>query len=196
MSTDQLAIDLHAMCGVWRDRLSAHGPRGEELTQDAHGGVPGAFPYENLVYVDFDGSTYRQTNVVLAGRDHHQRTFAATVADGELRFDVLGPEAPVHVGISGGPGLIWFVAESLAAPGLQHYAEPDLIRLDGDRRWRDTVLWRHGALARTLHVEGERLSTDTSTPHPLDPRGAEHPVHGERSSTDAYRPDLAPGVAT
>jgi len=186
LATDQLATDLAAMCGVWRDRLSAQDPRGRAMTEDALGGVPGAFPYENLVYVDFDGTHYRQTNVVLSGREPHERTFTARVSGGELRFDPLGPEAPLHVGISGGPGLIWFVAASVRDVGLQQYAEPDLIRIEGDRRWRDTVLWRHGELARTLHVEGVRLETDTSVPHPLDPRGAHHPVHGDRSVTTSY----------
>ena len=190
--TDQLLVDLAAMCGVWRDRLRAFDPLGVELDQDLHGGVPGAFPYENLVYVDLDADmaagtgSYTQTNVVLSGRDFHQRTFTATVADGQLRFDRLGPEAPVHVGISGGPGRIWFVAEAITAPGLARYAEPDLIRIDGDRRWRHTVLWRDGALARVLDVEGERIAASTGEIHPLDPRGAGHPVHGERSVTTNY----------
>ena len=185
--SDQLRTDLTAMCGVWRDELRAFTPTGDELTHDDHGGMPGAFPYENLVYVDLDGPTYTQTNVVLSGREPHQRTFIATVADGMLRFDQLGPEAPAHVGISGGPGRIWFVAESSSHPGLGRYAEPDLIRIEGDRRWRHTVLWRGGELARVLDVAGERLSNDTSRPHDLDPRGRDAAVHGVRSTTDQYR---------
>lgn len=184
---DQLKADLMAMRGVWRDDLAAFGPNGETLAWDDHGGVPGPFPYSNLVYVDFDGERYEQTNVVLDGRPSHQRSFTATVADGRLTFDRLGPEAPVHVGISGGPGLIWFVADDLGEPGLQRYAEPDLIRVQGDRRWRDTVLWRDGALVRTMHVEGVRLTIDTTRPHELDPRGLDHPVHGERSVTTHYQ---------
>jgi len=189
VAVDQLAADLTAMRGVWRDELSACGPQGEPLTWDDAGGVPGAFPYTNLVYVDFDRSTgrFEQTNVVLEGREHHVRTFTATVASGRLTFDRLGPEAPEHVGVSGGPGLIWFVAADLREPGVQRYAEPDLIRVQGDRRWRDTVLWRNGTLARTLHVEGHRLTLDTTRPHELDPRGTDAPVHGERSVTTNYR---------
>ncbi len=147
----QLEVDLAAMRGVWRDRLHATGPDGVELRQDDAGGVPGAFPYENLVYVDLDDGAYTQTNVVLSGRELHERTFTATVTDGVLRFDHLGPEAPAHLGVSAGAGLIWFVAESITHEGVGRYAEPDLIRIEGDRRWRDTVLWRHGALARLLH---------------------------------------------
>ena len=194
-SVHQLEVDLAAMCGVWRDRLRATGPDGVELRRDEAGGVPGAFPYENLVYVDLDDGAYTQTNVVLSGRELQERTFTATVADGILRFDHLGPEAPVHLGVSAGAGLIWFVAESVTHEGVGRYAEPDLIRIDGDRRWRDTVLWRHGALARLLHVEGQRVGRDTTTRHPLDPRGTEGPVHGERSVTTNYRSD-PPTTAT
>jgi hypothetical protein len=184
--SDLLATDLLAMRGVWRDVLRAYGPDGEELSDDPDGGAPGPFPYENLVYVDFDGRSYAQTNVVLAGRPPHQRTFTATVEGGVLRFDHLGPDAPEHVGISGGPGRIWFVAASTLAEGLTRYAEPDLIRLEGDRRHRHTVLWRHGRLARVLDVRGERLGTDTSVLHPLDPREPGSAVHGPRSSTANY----------
>lgn len=192
LGTGQLLADLGSMRGVWRDRLRAFAPDGVELAEDLHGGVPGAFPYENLVYVDLDADVaagtgrYTQTNVVLSGREFHQRTFTATVADGQLRFDRLGPDAPVHVGISGGPGRIWFVAGSTTAPGLARYAEPDLIRVEGDRRWRHTVLWRNGELARVLDVEGERLATSTGSVHALDPRDDGHPVHGERSVTTNY----------
>ena len=185
-TSEQLSADLTAMCGVWRDHLRARDGAGRELFDDPHGGAPGAFPYENLVYVDFDGERYIQTNVVLSGRAPHQRTFTATVTDDVLRFDVLGPDAPAHVGISGGPGLIWFVAEHIADAGVGRYAEPDLIRIEGERRWRNTVLWRHGELARVLDVSGERLGTDVSQPHELDPRGRDAQVHGERSVTKNY----------
>jgi len=184
---DLLCATLESMRGVWRDDLRAFGPASEALTWDDAGGVTGAFPYTNLVYVDFDGERYQQTNVVLDGRPHHERSFTATVVEGRLTFDRLGPDAPVHVGVSGGPGLIWFVADDLSEPGLQRYAEPDLIRIQGDRRWRDTVLWRNATLARTLHVEGVRLTVDTTRPHELDPRGLDHPVHGVRSVTTHYQ---------
>ncbi|MFM7065045.1 MAG: hypothetical protein ACKO04_16405 [Actinomycetes bacterium] len=190
-----LADDLSSMVGVWHDRLTAWDATGVELQEDPFGGVPGPFPYENLVYCDFDGRTWRQTNVTFRGRPVHQRSFEADVVDGTLRFRTLGPEAPVHVGVSGGPGLIWFVAEQLGHPGLQRYCEPDLIRIEVPenesaehpaRRWRTTVLWRDGVLVRPMLVEGIRLTRDTSRPHALDPRGPDAEVHGDRSSTRQY----------
>ena len=100
------------------------------------------------------------------------------------------PDAPPHIGVSGGPGLIWFVAEALDHPGLQQYSEPDLIRLDVTsdpaRRWRYTALYRHGPLVRPMLVEGTRLTLDTSVPHELDPRGPDAAVHGDRSTTRQY----------
>lgn len=190
-----LADDLAAMVGVWHDRLVAHDPQGRPLHDDPFGGAPGPFPYDNLVYCDFDGATWTQTNVAFRGRPLHVRTFEADVADDVLTFRRLGPDAPRHVGVSGGPGLIWFVSATLDEPGLQRYCEPDLIRLDTSpeangepaRRWRSTVLWRDARLVRTLAVEGTRLSLDTSRPHALDPRGPDAAVHGERSRTQQYR---------
>ena len=194
----RLVDDLRSMVGVWHDRLRAWDAAGTELHHDPFGGVPGPFPYENLVYCDFDGRTWTQTNVTFRGREPHARTFEADVDGGVLTFRRLGPEAPEHVGVSGGPGLIWFVARSLAEPGLQRYCEPDLIRLDVPadedpaagrpaRRWRTTVLWRDGELVRPMLVEGERLTVDTSRTHPWDPRGADAPVHGTRSATRQYQ---------
>lgn len=186
----QLSDDLFAMVGVWHDVLTAFDLSGRPVAEDPFGGVPGPFPYENLVYCDFDGSTWTQTNVTFRGRPTHQRTFVADVADDVLSFRRLGPDAPLHVGVSGGPGLIWFVAESLAEPGVQRYCEPDLIRIDVSaapaRRWRTTVLWRDGVLVRPMLVEGTRVSADPSALHPLDPRDPGTPVHGDRSQTQQY----------
>jgi hypothetical protein len=194
--SDQLETDLASMVGVWHDRLQAYDLHGDAVSDDPHGGTPGPFPYDNLVYCDFDGEVWTQTNVTFRGRDVGSRTFQADVADGILRFRRLGPDAPPHIGVSGGPGLIWFVAESLDHPGLQQYNEPDLIRLDVSsdpaRRWRYTALYRHGPLVRPMLVEGERLTTDTTGPHDLDPRGAEALVHGEKSTTAQYKRDNQP----
>ena len=114
-----LADDLAAMVGVWHDHLEAFGPDGSPVTEDPHGGVPGPFPYDNLVYFDFDGSTVTQTNVTFRGREPNVRTFESDLVDGVLRFRRLGPEAPQHVGVSGGPGIIWFVPESWNEPGTR-----------------------------------------------------------------------------
>ena len=110
----QLVADLTAMVGVWQDHLEAFAPDGTALSHDAHGGVPGPMPYDNLVYIDFDGTTYRQSNVVLSGRDPHVRSFQASVHDGVLTFAKLGPDAQDHVGVSGGPGIIWFLARDIS----------------------------------------------------------------------------------
>lgn len=181
-----LAADLSAMTGVWHDHLEACDPNGSPVSDDPHGGVPGPFPYDNLVYFDFDGETVTQTNVTFAGRDHDVRTFESDLVDGVLRFRRLGPDAPQHVGVSGGPGIIWFVPESWDEPGLSRYSEPDHIRLEGDRRWRTTVLYRHGALVRTMFVTGVRVGTDTSARHDLDPRGRGTPVHERRDVTHQF----------
>ncbi len=187
--TFQLHSDLSAMVGVWRDHLVAYDLTGAVVDHDPHGGVPGPFPYDNLVYVDYDESTgqYLQTNVSIEGRDISVRTFEADVTEGTLRFRRLGPDAPHHVGVSGGPGLIWFVSERIDDPGLTRYCEPDLIRLDGDSRWRTTVLWRDAVLVRPLLVTGTRISRETGDIHPLDPREPGTAVHGQRSVTRHYQ---------
>ncbi len=184
MST--LIENLTALRGVWREELSAVDENGVAVDHDPHGGVPGAFPYEVLVYIDFDGVRFAQTTVVLAGREQAVRTFEASVTGDVLEFVPLGPGAPRIVGVSQGPGALWFVADTVAAEAIQRYAEPDFIRIDGDRRWRHTVLWRNGALRRFLMVKGRRISNDTSTRHSLDPRGAVGPVHDLRSEVDIY----------
>ena len=183
----QLEADLEAMCGVWHDHLQAFDVRGGTVADDPFGGVPGPFPYDNLVYIDYADGVYRQTNVTFAGRARHVRSFEATVADGVLRFAALGPDAPRHIGISGGPGLIWFVAQDWRSEGLARYAEPDLIRLVGDQRWRYTLLYRDGVVVRPMLVEGQRVSTVTSVCHTLDPRGSSAPVHETRAITHHYR---------
>ena len=189
-----LARDLASMVGVWHDHLEAHGPDGSVVAEDPHGGVPGPFPYDNLVYLDFDGSTLTQTNVTFSGRESKVRTFESDLVDGVLRFRRLGPEAPHHVGVSGGPGIIWFVPESWNEPGLGRYSEPDHIRIDGDRRWRTTVLYRNGPLVRTMIVTGRRVSTDTSARHELDPRGPGAPVHENRDVTLHFQNPGTPGT--
>ena len=83
------------MVGVWHDHLEAFDPDGTPVADDPHGGVPGPFPYDNLVYFDFDGSTVTQTNVTFRGREPSVRTFESDLVDGVLRFRRLGPEEMV-----------------------------------------------------------------------------------------------------
>ncbi|MEZ5267242.1 MAG: hypothetical protein R2789_01280 [Microthrixaceae bacterium] len=79
------------MTGVWHDHLEAFDPEGTPIAHDEHGGVPGPFPYDNLVYFDFDGSTVTQTNVTFAGREPKVRTFESDLVDGVLRSGASAP---------------------------------------------------------------------------------------------------------
>ena len=177
---------LGALVGVWRDHLSAVDQNGIAIAYDPHGGVPGEFPYENLVYIDFDGDNFVQTSVVLSGRDTAVRTFEAKRVDETLVFTPLGPGAPRIVGVSPVLGHLWFVADDIVHDGISRYAEPDHIRVDGDHRWRDTVLWRHGTIVRVMHVRGELLTRDTSRRLDIDPRGVSGRVHDIRSEVEMY----------
>ena len=122
---------------------------------------------------------------MLSGRDPHVRSFQASVHDGVLTFAKLGPDAPDHVGVSGGPGIIWFLARDIGE-GWQNYSEPDIITVTGDRRTRHTALWRNGRLARTLAVTGTRRSSDPTTRVADDPRGADGPVHDTPHATQVW----------
>jgi len=184
--TDRPLVDtLMAMRGVWHDVLTARDPQGNVVTDDPHGGTPGPFPYENLVYCDFDGTNWVQTNVTF--RDAHQvAVLRATVADDILYFHKLGPEAPTHVGVGTGPGLIWFLPEAIDE-AWQRYSEPDYIQVDGDTRRRSTVLYRDGRLVRSMEVVGTRVAATAGRRVDLDPRGPDGPVHEEVSVTHAFQ---------
>lgn len=180
-----LADNLVSMTGVWVDHIRAFHPDGTVMDHDPHGGVPGPLPYDNLVYVDFDGESYTQTNVTFRGRPLHVRTFTGRLADGVLRFDGLGPQDPGHVGVGGGPGVIVYTAARIDE-ALNRFFDPDHIRIAGDQRLRTTTLYRHGALVRVLTATGVRVATDTSARVEWDPRGPDGPVHAERSVTHVY----------
>lgn len=177
---------LSSMVGVWHDHLEAFTPAGEPVDWDEHGSTVGPYPYDNLVYIDFDGTDYVQTNVLFEGRELHARTFSGTVKDGVLFFNHLGTNAPQHVGVSAGPGRLVFCPERLDHDGLQHYSEPDYVQVTGrDTRERTTMLYRGSQLVRTLRVTGRRLSHDTSRRHDLDPRpGTE--IHDGSVTTRAF----------
>ncbi|MGI9667724.1 MAG: hypothetical protein ACR2N2_11630 [Acidimicrobiia bacterium] len=181
---DLLAENLAAMCGVWHDVLTARTPTGEVVTDDPFGGTPGPFPYENLVYIDLDGDRYTQTNVTFRGRPFHRRTFHATVDQGILTFDRLGPDAPTHIGIAAGPGRIWFLPDSID-DAWNRYSEPDYLVIDGDTRTRSTMLYRDGRFVRSLEVVGKRLTADTSRRVDLDPRGEGQP-HEDKTTTHVF----------
>lgn len=181
---------LSLMGGIWHDHIEAFNLDGSPLAHDPWSGMAGDTPFDNLVYIDFDGENYWQTNVTFSGRPFHARSFTAKLVNGILYFDKLGPEAPQHVGISGGVGVLWFLAQQNTAEPLSRYSEPDCITLDGfGRRTRMTALYRNGLVVRTLTAKGVRLSPIAATRHPLDPRGLDGPVHEFRSVTLVYQKD-------
>ena len=180
---------LSLMAGVWHDRVDIYSPNGTPLSEDPASGTPGAAPFENLVYVSFDGERYTQTNVAYRGRPLATRTFSGRLVDGVLHFDKLGPKDPGHIGVSGGPGILFFVAGTLGE-ATQRYCEPDCVRLMGpSERTRTTVLYRGGRVIRTLTAYGTRVSPPTELRLPFDPRGADGPIHDVRDATEVFTSD-------
>ena len=194
MSTDRLSHHptgsvghtLSRMTGVWHDRVEIFSPSGTPLSEDPASGTPGPCPFENLVYVSFDGVRYTQTNVAFRGRPLGFRTFSGSLVDGVLHFDRLGPNDPGHIGVSGGPGVLFFVAGTLGE-ATQRYCEPDCVRLLGAaERTRTTVLYRGGAVIRTLTANGVKIAPTADVRVPWDPRGADGPVHEAREMTSVF----------
>jgi hypothetical protein len=176
-----VAETLSRMAGVWHDKITLHHLDGTPLDDDtqAGSGTPGASPFENLVYISFDGQDFALTNVHIKGRPMSAKTFRGTMRDGLMVFDPLGAGAFENVGVSGGPGILTFNALRLDK-ACDVYMEPDFIILTGPKeRVRHTVLYRSGLALRTLTARGEKLSDDASVRHPLDPRGLNGPVHEE-----------------
>ncbi len=170
---------LNQMHGVWHDHIELFKLDGSPLDDDsgAGSGTPGPGPFDNLVYLDFDGERLQLTNVHIRGREPSAKTFTGRLRDGVLVFDPLGPGAYENIGMSGGPGLLTFNARCLDS-ATQLYMEPDFILLTAPgQRVRHTVLYRHGEAQRTLTARGTRLWPGCEQRHPLDPRGAEGPVH-------------------
>jgi hypothetical protein len=181
-----VAHTLSRMRGIWREHVDLFDPSGRALGEDAHSGSPGPAPYERIVYIDFDGEHYLQTNVSCAGRPLEVRTFRGALRDGMLVFERLGPEAPEHVGISGGPGAMVFCAREVD-DAWRRYSEPDVITLHGGgRRTRVTVLWRDGLVRRTLRAEGVQLSARADRRVSFDPRGADGDVHDRPLPTRVF----------
>lgn len=182
-----VAQSLRRMRGVWIDVITVHSLQGEQLSEDVHSGTPGAAPFENIVYIDFDGLHYRQTNVTYKGRKLHTRSFEGLVNDGILHFSKLGEDDPDHLGVSGGEGVIIFCPGRIT-PAWFRYAEPDFIQLIGDRhRVRRTLLYRDGKAIRTLSAHGTKIQDDAKSRVSFDPRGQQGEVHGPRIMTKVFK---------
>lgn len=168
---------LTLMSGVWHDHVEIYDLTGKPLAYDEHGGKAGPAPYDNLVYIDFDGETYKQTNVTFKGRPLFVRSFAGTLVDGVLVFHKLGPEAPEHIGVSGGVGSLIFAPRAVDE-AWQRYSEPDYVQLFGaSERTRTTILYRNGVAVRTLKASGLKVAPVAERRLTWDPRGADGPVH-------------------
>jgi hypothetical protein len=177
---------LTQMTGVWHDHVECFDLAGLPLAEDTASGTPGACPFDNLVYVDFDGVHYTQTNVTFRGRPFHARTFRGTLEDGVLVFNRLGPDDPEHIGVSGGPGVLVFNPRRVTE-AWQRYHEPDFIRLLGPgQRTRTTLLYRNGVAVRTLTANGSRLAATAARRVAGDPRGHDGPVHEPHKDTEVF----------
>lgn len=177
---------LAAMTGVWHDRVEVFELDGTPLGADERSGTPGPAPFDNLVYIDFDGERYTQTNVTFRGRPLHARTFRGVLRAGVLVFQRLGPEDPEHIGASGGPGVLFFHPRRVT-DAWSRYHEPDCIRLLGPgTRTRTTLLFRDGVAIRTLTAHGQRLAPTANQRLPWDPRGPSGPVHEESRDTAVF----------
>ena len=179
----------HTLCqlrGVWHDRCTVYSPSGEPLAADLHSGSPGDAPWENLVYISFDGELWTQTNVTFRGRPAHAKTFGGRLVDGALRFFRLGPEAPEHIGYSGGPGVLWFGALRIT-DACKRYAEPDCVRLlSPGARTRTTLLYRDGLAVRCLTANGTKIAPVADRRVAWDPRGPSGAVHEPLRATSVF----------
>ena len=189
MSKPQCSVrdTLWQLRGIWHDRIELFQLDGSPLDFDALAGSPGASPFENLVYIDFDGEIMTQTNVTFRGRPVSARTFTARMEQDVLVFNTLGKGAYENIGMAAGQGALLYSARNLS-PGCQMYFEPDFIQLTGpDTRLRSTLLYRDGQAIRTLRADGQRLSDSCHQRHDWDPRGPEGPVHEPQSRSDVWR---------
>lgn len=174
-----VGYNLMLLRGTWHDHIELYNLDGTPLEDDstAGSGSPGPGPFDNLVYIDFDGHQLSLTNVHIRGREPAAKTFTGKMRDDLLVFDPLGPGAYENIGMSGGPGILTFNAGQLDA-STDVYMEPDFIMLTAPgERVRHTVLYRHGKAVRTLTAKGTRLWPSCERRHTLDPRGEQGPVH-------------------
>lgn len=181
-----VGYNLMLLRGTWHDHVELFELDGQPLGEDTAAGSPGPSPFENIVYIDFDGERLTLTNVHLRGRALSAKTFTGQLRDGLLVFDSLGPGAYENVGMSGGPGVLTFTARQLGK-ATDVYIEPDFIVVTAPgQRTRHTVLYRNGVAIRTLTAKGTRLAPTCDTRHELDPRGADGPVHEEPFQADIW----------
>ena len=184
-----VAHTLLAMRGVWLDHVEIFNLAGQPLDEDPLAGSPGKAPFDNLVYVDFDGENFCQTNVTFRGRPLAVKTFSGRLIDGTLVFDRLGPNAPEHIGASAGPGTLFLNARRVGE-AWSHYLEPDVLTLLSPiERTRVTMLYRNGVAVRTLRAHGTRLAPSAAQRMDWDPRGIDGPVHQQSAFTDVFRAD-------
>jgi len=178
--------NLMQLRGTWHDHVELFELDGQVLTEDSKAGSPGSSPFENLVYIDFDGDVLRLTNVHLKGRQASAKTFIGRMTGDLLVFDSLGPGAYENVGVSGGPGILTFTARTLDR-ATEVYMEPDFIIITAPgKRTRHTVLYRGGKAIRTLTAIGERLSLACDSRHAMDPRGLDGPVHEQAFQSEIW----------
>ena len=183
-----VGYNLMLLRGTWHDHIELYNLDGTPLDDDstAGSGSPGPGPFDNLVYIDFDGEQLSLTNVHIRGREAAAKTFTGRMRDELLVFDPLGPGAYENIGMSGGPGILTFNARQLD-PSTDIYMEPDFIMLTAPgERVRHTVLYRNGEAVRTLTAKGTRLWPSCDRRHPLDPRGEDGPVHEQPFSSSIW----------
>jgi len=174
------------MRGVWHDHVEIFDLSGQPMDDDPLSGTPGPAPYDNLVYIVFDGINYTQSNITFRGRPYFAKTFRGKLIDGILYFNQLGPKDPGHIGVSGGPGILFFAA-SKYYEGTQRYSEPDCVRIIGtSERTRTTLLYRDGVAIRTLTANGVRLAPTAEKRLPWDPRGPGESVHVDHKDTVVF----------
>ena len=187
-SIGSVGYNLMLLRGTWHDHIELYNLDGTPLDDDstAGSGSPGPGPFDNLVYIDFDGEKLSLTNVHIRGRETAAKTFTGYMRDDLLVFDPLGPGAYENIGMSGGPGILTFNARQLDK-STDVYMEPDFIMLTAPgERVRHTVLYRNGEAVRTLTAKGTRLWPSCERRHPLDPRGENGPVHEEPFSSSIW----------
>jgi hypothetical protein len=177
--------NLMAMRGVWHDYLQGYAPDGTPLDFDEFGAIQGPYPFQYLVYIDFDGQTYQQTAVIVAGRPAAARSFSAVFAEGVLKFAANGPGDPGIIGVSGGPNMLVFTPRVLAAT-LWNFHDPDWITFTATTRQRVTTLYRGGELKRILRVDGVRIADRADRRVSWDPRGPHGPVHAEPITSNVF----------